>query len=47
MNIKIIFILDMYIIIRIIIIFGYNNIHYEIKEGCYIPEISKDMGSAW
>jgi hypothetical protein len=32
------------IIISIFYIFGYNNIHYEIKEGCCLSQISKDMG---
>ena len=43
-NLKILF---MDIIISNLVIFGYNNIHYEIKEGCNLSQVSKNLGSAW
>ena len=38
---------EMDIIISILVIFGYNNIHYEVKEGCSLSQVSKNLGSAW
>lgn len=35
------------VIISIIYIFGYNIIQNEIKEGCCVSQIPKDMGYPW
>ena len=35
------------IIIFILLIFGYNNIQYEIEESSDTSEVPENLGSAW